>query len=111
MKLLYRTVVAISITAAVIAVVLMAKLRTPVSSFDAEEEVWIVTFEKDQPIYAMRFNGGLSECRLHLDHEEQKADQLGKENPAYTVPAPHPPTMTCVQSATSPMILSPVGKD
>jgi hypothetical protein len=111
MKLLYRTVVAISITAAVIAVVLMAKLRPPVLSFDAEEEVWIVTSEKDQPIYAMRYNGGLSECRLHLDREKQKADQLRKENPAYIVPAPHPPTITCVQSATSPMILSPVGKD
>ena len=104
MKLLYRALVAISIIAAVIAVVIMVMLRPPASSFKAEEDVWIVTSSEGKPIYALRFHGGLSECRWYLDHADQKSEQFRKDNPINTDLGPHSATMKCVHSATSPMI-------
>jgi hypothetical protein len=105
-KLLYRTVLAISIAAAAIAVVIMAMVQPPASSSEAEEDVWIVTSMNGQPIHVMRFNGRLLGCRSYLDHadpEEFRRDNLTEPE--------HPPTVECVQSAISPMILTRVGKD
>ena len=101
MKLLYRTVLAISITAAVIAVILMVMAQPPASSFEVEEDVWIVTSINGQPITSCGSTAG------YQDADGTSTTQTRKSFEDIT----HPPTVECVQSAISPMILPLVGKD